>query len=337
MIVGLAKPAGEKALFKYLTRRRALIGLSTIGGLGSLGLTPLRSIALASDANQRDPLLYFSDYFSFVGRDDEGWVHFAIDNNRGRAGDSYQADHFIVMHDERSGWVSLQGSQHYENNEKTLEKIPDSTHFQFRGSPGSGTTMQSATNDLHMEVEPVPKTLYRENADGIFWVGASPATLSWNKRRLEGRVIVEYLQRHNWNRFVADFAAHWRNFNGLYLMTDAGHDFYMHYHERIGGSDLNGRLVGFASWATPAPISDLDFRVLRSEPADGGKYNWPVDWRVDFGHNGKRYRLSLQRREQLNIAHWETGGFAMTVATGAIEAMEGSEKHNVVGWAELLI
>jgi hypothetical protein len=74
-------------------------------------------------------------------------------------------------------------------------------------------------------------------------------------RTLKGRVIVEYLQRHNWNRFVADFAANWRNFNGLYLMTDGDADFYMHYHERDGGSDLYGRIVGFASWGTPAPMS----------------------------------------------------------------------------------
>lgn len=321
----------------YVTRRGAVAGLLAIGGVGIQNrLWPGRGAADTKGA-AHDPLLYFSDYFSFVGRDSAGWVHFAIDNNRGRAGDAYQADHFIVMHDQQSGWVQLKGSQHYENAEKQLERIPDSPYFKFNGSPASGTAMQSAANDLRMDVGPLPKVLYRENADGIFWLGGAPATLVWNKRTLKGRVIIEYLQRHNWNRFVADFTANWRNFNGLYLMTDGNADFYMHYHELEGGSDLNGKIVGFASWRRPAPIADIDFSVLRSVSADGGKYRWPVEWQVDFQHDGKAYRLTLAKRKQADIAHWDTGGFAMTVASGLIVAKDGTERHHVTGWAELLI
>jgi hypothetical protein len=62
-----------------------------------------------------------------------------------------------------------------------------------------------------------------------------------------------------------------------------------------------------------------------------------VGWQVSFHHNGKAYRLTLGKREQANIAHWETCGFAMTVASGLIEAKDGSERHELVGWAELLI
>jgi hypothetical protein len=320
-----------------VTRRRAMIGLSALGTLGSHALFPLRGSVLAREAREVDPLLYFSDYFSFVGRDSEGWVHFAIDNNRGRAGETYQADHFIVMHDERTGWVPLVGSAHYENHEKKLEQIPDSAHFSFRGSLEHGTIMRSASNELVMDVGPVPRVLYRENSDGIFWLGGARASLTWKKRRLEGRVIVEYLQRHNWNRFVADFAANWRNFNGLYLMIGDVADLYVHHHEREGGSDLTGRLVGFASWGVPAALDRMDFKVVRTEAADGGQYHWPIEWRVEFHHMAKHYRLSLWKREQLNVAHWGTGGFAMTVAAGVIEANDGSKRHGVIGWAELLI
>jgi hypothetical protein len=314
-----------------------LAGASALGAGLAAGVPFAATRAAAEAKMQGKPLLYFSDYFSFVGRDKDGWVYFAIDNNRGRDGDAFQADHFIVMYDERTGWVELTGSQHYDNTEKLLERIPDSAYFSFRGSLETGTIMQSAVNGMRMTVAPLPRTLYRENADGIFWLGGAPATLDWIGRRLEGRVIVEYLQRHNWNRFTADFTANWRNFNGLYLLTDTGADFYMHSHERQGGSDLNGRLVGFASWATPAPVTELDFKVTRSEPADGGKYKWPTAWQVDFAHAGRAYRLVLERREQAHIAHWDTGGFAMTVAAGTIAARDGSERHGVVGWAELLI
>lgn len=321
-------------LGSLLTRRTALAA-----GAGLLtGLSARPSARLAAQGKgQGSPLLYYSDYFSFAGRDSDGWVYFAIDNNRGRDGESYQADHFIVMYDDRKGWIELQGSEHYDNTAKLLETIPDSAFFQFRGTLATGTTMRSPANAMAMTVEPVPRVLYRENADGIFWVGGAPATLEWGKRHLQGRVLVEYLQRHNWNRFTADFTANWRNFNGLYLMTHGGSDFYMHYHEREGGSDLTGRIVGMASWGTPAPITDIVFSITQAQPAEGGKYQWPVAWQVDFSHNGKAYRLTLEKQAQKHVAHWDTGGFAMTVAAGSIASRDGGERLDVVGWAELLI
>ena len=60
-------------------------------------------------------LLYVSDYFSFVGQDSEGHVALALDNNRGRDGEAYQAEHFVVLHDERHGWMNVTGNGPYEN------------------------------------------------------------------------------------------------------------------------------------------------------------------------------------------------------------------------------
>lgn|GEM_PF-6984486 len=48
-------------------------------------------------------LVYVSGYFSFVGSDAQGNVTFAIDNNRGRDGENYQAEHFLVLHNEKQG------------------------------------------------------------------------------------------------------------------------------------------------------------------------------------------------------------------------------------------
>ena len=79
------------------------------------------------------PLLYVSDYVSFVGEDDQGRVAFALDNNRGRDGESWQAEHFVVLHDEQEGWVSLQGSGAYENSTHELQTIPPSSFFQIEG------------------------------------------------------------------------------------------------------------------------------------------------------------------------------------------------------------
>jgi len=77
-----------------------------------LGMEPLDS--LSEDPSLPDTsLLYVSDYVSFIGEDSQGHVAFALDNNRGRDGESWQAEHFVVLHDEREGWISLQGTGPY--------------------------------------------------------------------------------------------------------------------------------------------------------------------------------------------------------------------------------
>ena len=53
--------------------------------------------------NATSEVVYYSDYFSFIGEDEYGKVAFALDNNRGRDGDTWQAEHFVVMHDEHRG------------------------------------------------------------------------------------------------------------------------------------------------------------------------------------------------------------------------------------------
>ena len=81
-------------------------------------------------------LVYVSDYFSFVGADEHGRVAFAIDNNRGRDGDAFPAEHlYIVLHDERRGWTDLAGQGRYENTTRELLPIPDSPTFRFVGQP----------------------------------------------------------------------------------------------------------------------------------------------------------------------------------------------------------
>src|SRR5258708_26897846 len=83
-------------------------------------------------------LVYVSDYFSFVGSDAQGHVAFAIDNNRGRDGENYQAEHFLVLHDDNKGWIDIKGKGFYDNTQKQLYEIPTSPFFQFTGNAQSG-------------------------------------------------------------------------------------------------------------------------------------------------------------------------------------------------------
>ncbi|UCD78892.1 MAG: hypothetical protein JSW26_26405 [Desulfobacterales bacterium] len=80
-------------------------------------------------ASALEKLAYYSDYFSFIGRDANGFVAFALDNNRGVDGSEYQAEHFGVLYDEKSGWVKLLGIGGYENVHRKLKQIPNSPHF----------------------------------------------------------------------------------------------------------------------------------------------------------------------------------------------------------------
>jgi hypothetical protein len=299
----------------------------------------LPQFASSAVADKRTPQLYYSDYYSFVGKDADGFVYLAHDNNRGRTGDDYFADHWIAMYDEATGWIDVTGSAHYPNPGKVLATIPDSQFFQFKGTSTSGIELVSAQNEMRWSIGALSPVLTRENADGIFWIGAAPSTLQWKGRTLEGRVLFEYLQRHNQNRFTAGFGGGgFQNFNGLYLRTEDGQDFYIHSHERRGGSDLTGRLVGCATWGSPAPIDNIEFKITETAAIPYRKgYRWPIAWRVGFDHGGKRYGLDLVTAERRLAADWETGGFAMSIVRGIISAADGSVRLPVVGWGELII
>lgn len=73
---------------------------------------------------------YASDYLSFTGQDEQGRVAFAIDTNRGRDGDAFQAEHlYAVLHDEHRGWVDVAGTGRYPNPLGALLELPDSDAF----------------------------------------------------------------------------------------------------------------------------------------------------------------------------------------------------------------
>ena len=111
------------------------------------------------------PLSYYSDYFSFVGRDSKGWVAFALDNNRGQDGKNFQAEHFVVLHDEHEGWIRVRGNGSYPNSNHELKVIPNSEAFQFKGNPERGITIESPANQIKLSLGPVNYQL--ENKKGL--------------------------------------------------------------------------------------------------------------------------------------------------------------------------
>ena len=278
---------------------------------------------------------YHSDYFSFVGSDAVGSVYLAHDNNRGQTGDQFFADHWIMMYADGVGIVPIVGSAHYQNPSRMLETIPDSEHFQFRGSIAGGLRMSSATNGIEMTVEGLSPILRRQSPGNDYWIGAAPAIMQWRGRTLKGRVIFEFIARTGYNRFTSDFGANWSNFNGLYLKTEDRHDLYLRYHERIQPG--TPRESGMATFEGAGVLGDIEFRITEAETVPDQSYKWPKRWNVNFRHQGRSWQLEASTVHLEAVADWTRGGFAMSVIEGEIRLSGESRSRRFKGWAELLL
>lgn len=295
--------------------------------------------ARAQDVRDQDAvtstLVYVSDYFSFVGEDAQGHVAFALDNNRGRDGDAYQAEHFVVLHDERRSWVNVLGNGRYENSKQELLSIPNSPDFEFQGAPGSGITITSKSNNLVLRVEPIAVALSRQHDRSRYWLGSAPAALEWAGRTLKGRVIYEYLIMPDFNRLTRTYWGLWKEFQGLYLKVGGDGDLYVHSQRSERIASLVGRLAGFAAHGgRTEELEGLMLTPLSRTPALGF-YRWPAEWRLDWTSRGRPVSTTLTLADRKTIGNWVIGGFAMGIVKG--ELTINGRTLALYGLAELLI
>lgn len=277
---------------------------------------------------------YHSDYFSFVGTDEKGIVAFAMDNNRGRAADRYQAEHFVKLYDQLQGWVSIRGNGDYVNAEKQLKRIPDSADFSFTGDAENGIKISSQTNAIVLSIPAVTKIVFTTNDEGTYWLSAGPATLHWKERIIKGRLIYEFLHWSQFNRLAGKSPGRLKNFNGFYLKTAAESDFYLHYREN-DRLHLTGKQTGFATWRGAAQISSVGFQITEHHIAPGF-YRWPAAWSGQFHYKGTDYRFELKTVHRDTVRNWVIGGFAMAIVEGKITSVDGRQRITVVGLAELI-
>lgn len=280
-------------------------------------------------------LIYVSDFFSFVGEDDKGHVVFAIDNNRGRDGDAYQAEHFLVLHDEQQGWVKLAGNGSFPNTKRELRTIPDSPFFRFDDTPRTGLTITSDLNHLALRVDPIPECTKNRHNGAVTWMGSASAILSWNERTIPGRVIYEYLMMPEFNRLTRTYWGMWKEFQGFYLLADHSSDIYVHSQlsERI--AQLVGKVVGFLVINDQTEsMKDLKVEVLAHDLALGF-YRWPTAWRITWAGSKGPQTLTLSLSDRNGIANWIIGGFSMGILRGELD--DAGTKHTIYGLAELII
>ncbi len=278
-------------------------------------------------------LVYYSDYFSFIGEDAQGRVAFALDNNRGRDGDTWQAEHFLVMHDEHRGWINVAGNGAYNNEKHILASIPDSSFFHFKGSPENGLTISSPDNKLTLELAPIPKRFTRTHKDAVYWMGSTAATLHWEDRKLKGRVIYEYLHIPGFNRLTRTYLRLWRDFHGIYAQMGSTGDFYWHTQHSPVLEILTGRSEGFLFHnGNTAKLGDLEVNVMKRVQAKG-LYRWPIHWTGQW--EGGRGSFTITLSELKVISNWVVGGFSMGIIKG--EVRYGNSTLTLYGLGELIM
>lgn len=279
--------------------------------------------------------MYVSDYFSFVGKDQHGWVAFALDNNRGQDGDTWQAEHFVVLHDDRRGWVQMVGGGKYPNPNGALTTIPNSAAFQFRGTPTGGMTVTSVANDLRLQVHALPHRLRRNHTAGHYWMGSADATLEWNERVLHGRVIYEYLRMPNFNRLTRRYPGLWKKFHGLCAWVEGEGDLYIHSQRNPLLQPVVGNLTGFAVLnGETLSLDHLTLTVQERQQAIG-TYSWPIAWQGSWGNSPSPATFALVLSDRKTISNWGIGGFAMDIIQGQLTYKGRTLK--LYGFGELLL
>jgi len=290
----------------------------------------------AASAQGAETLEYYSDYFSFVGEDAQGKVAFALDNNRGRDGERFQAEHFAVLHDAHKGWLPVRGSGAYPNPRGVLRTIPDSADFVFSGTPEEGMRIESASNGLALELEAIKSIVVRRQGEAKYWLGSAAATLRWDGRTIPGRVIYEYLYRPGWNRLARKYFGEWHDFHALYLRVEGGGDLYLHRQDATAEEPLHGTMTGFLVLpGRAAELRQISLQVVRRTQA-AGLYRWPQSWRASFVADGIEYQLDLSLGERKPVSNWVIGGFSMGIAEGELRR-GGGEARRLYGLAELIL
>jgi hypothetical protein len=280
---------------------------------------------------QNSTLSYVSDYISFAGADASGNVGFAIDTNRGQDGKTFQAEHMYAVLYDTDRWLDLEGAGEYKNTKKELVEIPSSGFFRYTGTPEAGLTIDSPKNKLKLQIEPITETLPIYTKHTIYRMGVAAATLTFEGRSIQGRVIYEYLVKNNANMITQPSYEGFDTATWLYLRTEKNEDLYV---QHVGGAmaaDIfESKDLGF--WVRDGRsemLQELNF-IVEDRSAAPGFYRFEREWRIEW----KGAVLTLKRTSREKVGSWVIAGFSMATVEGELSYQ--GETIKVFGLAELL-
>ena len=258
-----------------------------------------------------------------------------FDTNRGQDGNTWQAEHFIAMHDEKKEWVELKGNGFYDLTTTDMIPIPDSECFKFQENPVQGMTISSEINSLELTIEPIPVILSQQKGLAKFWMGSSKSTLKWNGRVISGRVIYEFLFLPAFNRLTRKYRGLWKDFHGIYVKIGDSGDLYLHTQLSPFLSPLVGEKAGFIFLNTRGGETVKLRIVVTKKELALGFYRWPLAWNGQFQWNNQIYEFDLKLEHRKTMGNWMIGGFSMGILKGQL--MQGNKIYPLIGLGELLI
>jgi hypothetical protein len=320
----------------YSTALRIFIALYCL-------LVPFHTPALAQDTQEVSPkaqefpnstLLNITDHIAFIGEDGQGHVVLALSTSRGRDGGTYQAEHFVQMHDEQQGWIKVKGNGQYDNVTAELLSMPNSQDFQFQGTAENGLTVISPSNHFTLTLEPIPNRISQETNGGQFWIGSAPAVMEWQNRDLKGRVFYESILLLNFNRLTHLYWDLLADFQGFYMSVDGIGDLYLHSQEGELMPPLIGGINGFLTVHEETEhIQDLQLNAVDFSQGFGF-YWWPDKWEAGWSSTNGSGKVQLERSQPNNIVNWFLGGFSMGIIQG--EVTYKGQIYEAYGVVELL-
>jgi len=209
-------------------------------------------------------------------------VVLALSTSRGRDGKTYQAEHFVQMHDEQQGWIKVKGNGQYDNVTEELLSMPNSQDFQFQGTAKNGLTVISPSNHFTLTLEPISERISKKTNGGHFWMGSAPAIMEWKNRDLKGRVFYESILLLNFNRLTHLYWDLLAEFQGFYMSVDGVGDLYLHSQEGELMPPLIGGLNGFLAVKEETEnIQDLQLNAVDFSQGFGF-YWWPDKWEAGW-------------------------------------------------------
>jgi hypothetical protein len=292
--------------------------------------------------NQRmlaEDVVSFSNYYSFVGYDEQGWIAFAIDNNRRRTDGEYEIEHATFYYETGEGFVDIPGYGSYTPIKQEIETIPDSEYFRFSKENGT-TIIQSLKTNLELRFGSMSSVFEAESNRSFFSYGVAPAELRRNGRVLKGRIIFEKFNitdfrfsLTNWE-LMSNFITN-RKFHGIYLMTEDYEDIYLRGTNFKASWAKTPEAFGFASEKGRVALLDKVKIEAKKHKQAKGLYRWPTQWQVSWGENDMS-KLTINEVESKVFSSWFIGGFVMVYVTGEVTLKSGETKK-VSGFAELIL